>query len=57
MNRDEIVISILPTLLDGAQGLGQLSEVERRKIFATVGKISYEIADEIIKASKETPNG
>lgn len=55
MNRDEIAVSLLPTLLEGAR-LGPLTDAERLKQFDLVAKVAYEIADAMIKESKETPN-
>lgn len=57
MKRDEIVMAILPTFLAGSSNLGSLSEEKRRELFALVSKIAYELADELIKASKEPSNG
>lgn len=57
MNRDEIAVSLLPTMLAGAEGLGQLEESKRRIIFATLAKIAYEISDAMIEASKPQEKG
>lgn len=56
MNRDEIVMKILPNMLEGSHGLGSMTEQERKETFALLAKIAYEIADAVVKASVIIPD-
>lgn len=53
MNRDEIAVSLLPSMLEGATGLGVATKEEREEVFALTAQIAYEISDAMIKESSK----
>lgn len=55
MNRDEVVMTILPTMLQGANNLAALSDERRKELFAIMAKFAYEIADAVVEASVIIP--
>lgn len=52
MNRNDVVMAFLPSMLNNVTNLGSLPEDERRYLLSLMAKIMFEIADAIVAESK-----